>query len=74
MDLDAQERLYTEYLELLDRKSRLTAFILNPTFEDLPTIDRRDLREQLSHMQSYWHILARRVARHIPGFDAEQTS
>jgi hypothetical protein len=68
MDQATRERLYREYLELLERKSKIAAFILADSFEDLREIDRRDLREQLGHMNAYWRVLARRCSRHLPEF------
>jgi hypothetical protein len=68
MDEETRERLYREYLEVLGRKSKLSAFILTDAFEDLPVMDRKDLREQLHHMNAYWRVLARRAVRHCPDF------
>jgi hypothetical protein len=61
-------RLQAEYLDVLQRMSGLQAFILTDKFETLPEADRKDLREQRKHMNAYWHVLARRAVRHVPGY------
>lgn len=68
MDDRTADRLRREYHELLQRKSKLHAFILTDNFEDLPEVDRRDLREQRHHMDAYWRVIARRASRHLPEF------
>jgi hypothetical protein len=74
VDEETLARLYREYRDLLGRKSALQAFILTDRFEDLPEIDRRELREQRHHMDAYWRVLARRCGRHLPEFADDGTA
>ncbi len=58
-----QERLQNEEYELSERIEKLKAFIVCSKFENLPEIDRKDLREQLAHMEAYHAVLRRRCSR-----------
>lgn len=50
---DFRARLFQEHSELNQRIAKLEQFILGPSFDALPDIDRADLREQLTHMKAY---------------------
>jgi hypothetical protein len=54
-----------EYDQLSSRIEKLTSFIITDAFDDLPEIDRKDLKEQLQHMQGYFNVLSRRCWRHL---------
>ena len=56
-------RLLTEYSQLQQRTEKLEAFISTAAFEELPKIDRDDLRAQLDHMKQYFKVLSQRVSR-----------
>lgn len=58
-----QVRMYDEYGQLHHKIEKLKNFINSDRFETLPDIERDDLEEQLSHMQSYFKVLSRRVSR-----------
>lgn len=58
-----EERLYDEDRDLVVRLERLKAFILSDKYESLPEVDRRDLKEQLTHMEAYFKVLRRRLSR-----------
>lgn len=60
---DFRSRLFTEFSELQQRIEKLKVFILGDKFESLPEIDRKDLKEQLGHMEAYCKVLNRRVSR-----------
>lgn len=60
---DFRSRLFEEYRQLSDRIGKLKVFIVSDAYDSLPEIDRKDLKEQLKHMESYYHILACRVSR-----------
>lgn len=56
-------RLRAEHEELVQRVVKLTAFIDTTPFYALTTDDQTDLRVQLTYMQGYVGILARRLNR-----------
>lgn len=56
-------RLFQERTELHQRIQKLEAFIVHEAFDQLPDIDRDDLREQLKHMRGYFAVVDRRAAR-----------
>lgn len=56
-------RLYMEHSQLAIRTEKLKKFILSEGFESLREIDRKDLKEQLKHMQAYLAVILRRVGR-----------
>lgn len=60
---DFRARMFEEYEQLLARQERLEKFILTPAYDGLPEIERADLKEQLSAMQTYSSVLSRRVSR-----------
>lgn len=60
---DFKTRLVNEVKELTERVEKLSVFIDSPKFEELESVDREDLIEQLKHMQSYLNVLKRRVNR-----------
>lgn len=60
---DYISRIYTEHGELNKNIEKLKDFILSDKYEALPDIDKKDLKEQLSYMKSYFDILSRRVSR-----------
>lgn len=60
---DYRARLYEEFSQLGERIEKLRAFILSYTYDGLPEIDRKDLKEQLSFMERYFSVLSRRVSR-----------
>ena len=57
------DRLKVEHKELMERINKLEPFLVTDSFEQLPIIDRTDLRMQLSVMQTYSSILRRRLER-----------
>ena len=60
---DFRARLMTERTELMQKVSRLEAFLTSENSVKLEDVDRKDLLEQLSHMRSYLNVLHRRVSR-----------
>lgn len=60
---DYRARLFLEHGELYQNVEKLKAFILAPLFDKLPEVDRKDLKEQLTHMQGYFDVISRRVSR-----------
>lgn len=61
-----QVRLNEELKEVSDRLSKLSDFILSDKYDDLPDIDRKNLKEQHHHMKAYVEVLRRRVSRIDP--------
>ena len=57
------DRLKKEHAELAERTGRLNQFIDTTPFYKLTTDDQTDLRVQLTYMQGYAGILARRLNR-----------
>lgn len=60
---DFKARLHEELGQLTLKTEKLKSFILRSDFESLPEIDRRDLKEQLHHMENYLSVLSKRVSR-----------
>ena len=58
-----RKRLMEEYSQLLDRIEKLKTFIVSDAFDSLPDIERKDLKEQLKHMEAYFNVLSHRVSR-----------
>ena len=58
-----RSRLFAEYGELQKRIEKLKNFVLNSDYDALHDIDRKDLKEQLGHMEAYCAVLSRRVSR-----------
>lgn len=56
-------RLMTERVQLMHKIQKLNAFILSDAYDNLPEIDRLDLKEQNKHMKMYLAVLDRRVSR-----------
>ena len=63
MTNDFRARLMIEHSELMERTDKLRDFIVKEQFDALPEIDRKDLKEQLRHMEAYADVLSRRVSR-----------
>jgi hypothetical protein len=61
MSDETRARLFDEHRELRQRVVKLESFIMTRRFDDLPGVERADLREQLEHMNAYCRVLARRV-------------
>jgi hypothetical protein len=57
-------QLFDEHDRVSAWRGDLEQFILTPDFEQLPEVDRTDLREQLTYMTAYERVLERRVLRH----------
>lgn len=62
-DNDYRGRAMQEHGELNQKIKKLKEFILSDKFDGLPEVDRKDLREQLQHMEAYFNVLNRRVSR-----------
>jgi len=60
---DYRSRLFIEHGELVKKKEKLKDFIISDKYEDLPDVDKLDLKEQLKHMEGYCSVLLRRVSR-----------
>jgi hypothetical protein len=60
---DFRARLFEEFNQLSQRIQKLRDFIISDKFDDLAEIDRKDLKEQLKHMQGYYDVLSRRSSR-----------
>jgi hypothetical protein len=61
---DFKSRLFEEHSDLTIKIDKLTTFVTgSKTFDDLPEIERKDLKEQLKHMKNYYNVLNRRVNR-----------
>ena len=60
---DHRKRLDNEYSVLKIKINKLKVFIISETYNGLPAIDKLDLKEQLKHMQGYFKILYKRIAR-----------
>ena len=63
MNGDWVARLHQEFSELGMRLEKLDAFILSDKFDELPEIERKDLKEQRKHMKGYHDVLTRRISR-----------
>ena len=60
---DFRKRLKDEYSQLLYRIEKLKIFIVSDALDSLSDIERKDLKEQLKHMEAYFDVLSRRVSR-----------
>ncbi len=60
---DFRARLFEEHDQLHRRIEKLKTFIVSDQYDQLPEIDRKDLKEQLTHMEAYERVLSRRVGR-----------
>jgi len=58
-----RSRLFDEHDELNSRVKKLKEFILSERYDELPDVDRSDLKKQLSHMEDYLYVLGCRVSR-----------
>jgi len=58
-----QQRVVGEFVQLSDKVGKLRTFVGGRLFITLPPEERAILREQLSAMESYMDVLAKRVAR-----------
>ena len=60
---DIRAKLDHDYSVLKIKINKLKGFIKSETYNGLPAIDKSDLKEQLKHMQGYFKILYKRIAR-----------
>jgi len=60
---DYRGRMFDEYEGLKQRIDKLKAFILGDVYDTLSEVDKKDLKEQLKHMEAYFSVLGRRVSR-----------
>ena len=60
---DFRARLFEEHGDLNKKIDKLKAFIISDKYDELPEVDRKDLKEQLKHMEGYFSILTNRVSR-----------
>lgn len=60
---DFRLRLFQEYSDLQSKIEKLEKFILGDVYDTLPDVDKKDLKEQLKHMNEYCRILSYRVSR-----------
>ncbi len=63
MQDETRARLFEEHATLERRVDRLKDFIVTQKFDELPEIDRKDLKEQLGYMRAYLQVVSRRVSR-----------
>jgi trans-2-enoyl-CoA reductase len=63
MDQETRARLFEEQSDLQHKVEKLKKFILSNEYDELHEYDRKDLKEQLQHMESYHAVLMRRVSR-----------
>jgi hypothetical protein len=56
-------QLFDEHEDLLRRIKNLKQFIISDEYDLLPDYDRKDLKEQLQHMEAYCAVLSRRASR-----------
>lgn len=61
---DWQQRVYTEYTELLQKINALYNFIYkDEKFQRLDAVDKALMGEQIKAMKDYTSVLERRIAR-----------
>lgn len=60
---DYRLRLIDEHEQLYKKIAKLKEFIISGKCDELPEIDKYDLKEQLGHMENYFDVLDRRVSR-----------
>ena len=60
---DFRSRLRAEHGELSERSKKLRSFVVSEAFGSLPQVDREDLWDQLSYMESYLRVVKRRLDR-----------
>lgn len=58
-----RRRVLEEHSRLAHLIKRLQDFVISDEYDTLPEIDRKDLKEQLKHMEAYYSVLTRRVSR-----------
>lgn len=56
-------RMLAEHGELMEKLTKLQAFLWGETFNDLANEDKTLLIDQLVHMQCYANTLAKRISR-----------
>jgi hypothetical protein len=61
--ISLKDGLLIELNELQVKAKALSKFILSKLYDNLPEIERKALKEQLAHMQSYEVVLRARVSR-----------
>ena len=57
-----QKRVIEEKKELSDKVTKLAVFIASKAFDELSSVDKFLLSEQIKHMQSYREVLRLRVS------------
>lgn len=60
---DYRARAMQEHSELNQKIEKLKGFIVGEAYDELPEVDRKDLKAQLGHMEGYFSVLNRRVSR-----------
>jgi len=60
---DFRSRLFEEHDQLRVKIEKLKSFIVSGAYETLPEVDKKDLKEQLRHMEGYFSVLSRRTSR-----------
>jgi len=60
---DFRVRLFEEHTELHKRIDKLKEFIISDKYDELPEVDKKDLKEQLKHMENYFYVLNNRASR-----------
>lgn len=63
--MDFVDRLKVEHGELVERMNALAAFIGTDKFNELSIDDQTDLRVQLTYMQGYAGVTAKRLNRYV---------
>jgi hypothetical protein len=63
MDESVRSQLFEEYHQLRKRIDKLKAFLVGSKYDQLPEVDRKDLKEQLQHMEAHFKVLSCRVSR-----------
>ena len=58
-----KERLRDESAALKIKIEKLEEFIVSKGFDELPSIEREDLKQQYEYMQKYNLVLSRRISR-----------
>lgn len=56
-------RLRDESAALKIKIEKLETFIVSKSFDELPNIEREDLKQQYEYMQKYNLVLTRRISR-----------
>ena len=61
--MNYRARMFEEHSDLRIKIKKLKEFILSEKYDNIPDMDKSNLKEQLKHMEGYFRVLSCRVSR-----------